>query len=433
MNRGKHLLNSRGIRNTLSRAVAVSKRFGITSRKIESRLNTYVDITKKFGCTPTFPITAINLRRHPELIRKLSQRGVEFAIHGHIHTDYKQLSLEEQTWHLEKAIDIFKSCQIPFKGFRCPYLKWNRDLLRTISEFNFLYDSSKIILWDVINKSKYRGQGWKAYKKLLDFYEPKDAKEYLALPEFESNFIEIPVSMPDDEAITDRLGITDKKEITEILEMIFQETYARGELFTLQLHHERIRLWRNALETTLHQARELDPPVWIAPLKEIAEWWKEKDKFSFEVTPQNNRKYTINARCSEKATVLVRNSKVNKSTFDWANGYKSIDDSNFTIESSTRPFIGVSPDSSRDAISFLRSEGFVVEESDQPKDYGIYFDNLADFQETDAKPISEKIENSNAPLFRFWRWPNKAKSALTITGDIDSITLIDFFLRLFGR
>jgi len=433
MNMVKHLLNSRGIRNIFSRAVVIPKRFGFTSKKIESRLNTYVDITKKFGFTPTFPTTAVTLKRHPNLIRKLSQRGAECAIHGYVHTDYKQFSLDEQIKHFERAIDIFKSCQIPFKSHRCPYLRWNEETLKVVSKLNFLCDSSQTMLWEVIDKNECRNHARKAYKTLLDFYEPKNAKEYLVLPKFKSAFVEIPVSIPDDEALIDRLGIADEKKITEIFEAILQETYARGELLTLQLHPERISFWRNALETILQQAREFNPSVWFATLGEIAKWWREKDKFTLEVNSQGIGKYTINARCSERATVLVRNCKVDKPTFDWTNGYKTIDDRNFTIESHTRPFIGVKPGSSKEAIRFLRTEGFVIEESNHPNNYGIYFDNLADFEEKDEKNISEMIENSNVPLLRFWRWPNRAKSALAVTGDIDAITLIDFFLRLFGR
>jgi len=429
----KHLFSSRGIRNTFSRAMVVSRRFDITSGKIEAKLNTYIDITEKFDCRPTFPITAITLERHPALVRNLSQRGVEFAIHGYIHTNYTELSLEEQTRHLEKAIDIFSTCQIPFKGFRSPYLKWNDNLLRAVGEFRFLYDSSQVMLWDIIDKNEYQNQGWKAYKTLLNFYKPKKAEEYLVLPRFTSNFIEIPVSVPDDESLIDRLGITDKKKIAKIWLKILQETYKRGELFTAQLHHERISFCRSALETVLQQARELNPPVWITTLGEIGKWWKEKNKFTFEVTSQGNGKYTINAKCSERTTILVRNCKVDKPTSDWTNEYRSINNKDFTIESHTRPFIGVKPGSSKDAIRFLHTEGFVVEESDQPDNYGVYFDNLVDFQEINEKSICQRIELSKAPLLRFWRWPNKAKSALAITGDIDSVTLIDFFLRLFGR
>jgi hypothetical protein len=72
-----------------------------------------------------------------------------------------------------------------------------------------------------------------------------------------------------------------------------------------------------------------------------------------------------------------------------------------------------------------------VEQSNHPEDYGFYLNDLTQFTEADEKPLLERIEQSNAPLLRYWRWPHQARSALSITGDIDSITLIDFVLRIF--
>ncbi len=415
----------------LLRVRAVLRRFGITSKVIEWRLNRYRDITAKFGCVPTFPLTAVTLKRHPKLIRELSRKGVEFAIHGYIHTDYSSLSLEEQLRHFKKAIDTFKRYQIPFIGFRAPYLRVNNKTPEALGGLGFLYDSSHVIHWDVVDESKSSPHGWSAYKMLLDFYQPRGAEQYLALPRFTNGFVEIPVSIPDDEAMVDRLGITDEKEITEIWGAILERTYARGELFTVQLHHERILLCESALVHILHRARELNPQVWITTLGGIAKWWKEREKFTFEVNYEGEGRYRIRANCSEEATLLLKDCKVDSPVAEWSNGYQSISARDFVIECPVRPVIGVGLDSSAEAVSFLKSEGFAVELSDQPDNYGIYLTDLANFQETDEKPLSEAIEHSNAPLVRYWRWPEQARSALAMTGDIDSITLIDFVLRLF--
>jgi hypothetical protein len=398
---------------------------------MEQRLDRYVDITKKFGSVPTFPITAVTLRRHPDIIRKLSRRGVEFAVHGYVHTDYRSQSLERQSRHFIKAMAIFRNCGIPFTGFRAPYLRANGETLEAVKRFSFAYDSSDTILWDVVDSTKCGKQAWQVYQKALCLYEPKNAREYLSLPRATNGIVRIPVSIPEDEAMVDRLGITDEKAITEIWGAIFRETYARGELFTLALHHERIEQCAGALESVFQQATELDPPVWITNLGEIAEWWGERGKFTFEVKPESDGRYAVKANCSERATLLLRNCGVDKPTADWSGRYKTIEAREFVVESPRPPFIGVAPDSSPDAIAFLRHEGFIVEESDQPADYGIYLADLTDFQEGDAKPLVEALEASNHPLVRYWRWPNKARSALAATGDIDSMTLADFLLRVF--
>jgi peptidoglycan/xylan/chitin deacetylase (PgdA/CDA1 family) len=422
--------SSRGVRNLLSRVRAIFSRFGMTPGKIDAKLNRYVDITEKFDCVPTFPLTAVSLSRHPKLIRKLSDRGVEFAVHGYIHTDYRSLPVETQTRHFEKAIDVFESCQICYTGFRAPYLRGNGATIEALGKLNFVYDSTETIWWDVVDKSKYNGVAWDSYRRLLAFYKPRSAEGYLSLPRFRSGIVEIPVSIPDDEVMIDRLGITDAEEIARIWETIFRRTHARGELFTIQLHHERILICERALEAILQQARGLGSHVWIATLGELAEWWKEKEGFAFEIDSQGNGEYRAKANCSERATILLRNCKVNRPTTQWFDGYQSISARDFVIQSSTRPFVGVAPSSSPHAIRFLEGEGLIVEKSDKPHNYGIYLHDLANFQESDEKRISEAIEASDAPLLRYGRWPAGAKSALAVTGDIDSITLFDFAMRV---
>jgi peptidoglycan/xylan/chitin deacetylase (PgdA/CDA1 family) len=427
----KSFSKTRSLRNLLRRVGTILGRFGVSSRRMGSRLNRYIDITRKGGCVPTFPLTAVTLKRHPALIRKLCGKGVEFAVHGYIHADYGVAPFEEQVRHFKKARDTFSTWQIPFTGFRAPYLRISEQTPWVLSNLGFLYDSSRVISWDVVDNSKYPGARWSNYETLLDFYQTRSAQEYLALPRFTSGIVEIPVSIPDDEAIVDRLGISDEEEITRVWRAIFEETYDRGELFTIQLHPERILLCERALTHVVRRAKKLNPLVWVASLGEIADWWNEKDRFSLEVNSEGSGRYRVKATCSEKATLLLKNCKASVPMTEWSSGYQSTRARDFVMGSPKYPIIGVGFDTSPKAVSFLQSEGFVVEQSSEPDKYGIYLNDLTDFQVTDEKPLSEMIERSDVPLVRYWRWPYRARSALTITGDIDAITLIDFGLRLF--
>jgi len=47
--------------------------------------------------------------------------------------------------------------------------------------------------------------------------------------------------------------------------------------------------------------------------------------------------------------------------------------------------------------------------------------------------LIETIEASPGPLVRYWRWPDGAKSALAVTGDMDALTLLDYAARLLAR
>ena len=114
------LSKSRGTRNLVSRIRTVLGRFGISSKRFEHLLNRYSAITHNLGCKFTLAVTAVTLKSHPKQVRRLHKQGVEFAIHGYIHTDYSVLPLAEQAIHFKKAIATFKNCQITWQlGSKC--------------------------------------------------------------------------------------------------------------------------------------------------------------------------------------------------------------------------------------------------------------------------------------------------------------------------
>lgn len=426
-----HILSkSRGPRNLLSRIRTVATRFGFSPRRFNLLLERYHAITRELGCVPTLPITAVVLKRHPELIRAFSEQGIEFAVHGHVHIDHGVISLEEQVKHFRKAAITFNACGVPFVGFRAPFLRINDHTLRALSEVGFAYDSSCVIHWDILDKTRYREESWREYERVLAFYRSRPAEDYLALPRMVNNFVEIPVSMPDDEIMTERLGIADEKEMVDIWSAITQNTYTSGELFTIQLHPERITGCGGALAAAVKLAKQYQPPVWVATLREIAAWWQERSEFVFDIESPNKGKYRIRTACSDRATVLVKNGKVDVPAEKWFAGYDTVNDLEFVLESSARPVIGVKPNSSEEAISFLRSEGYPVESGDHPEEYSVYLNDLEWFTRADEKILSRRIEQSDAPLVRYWRWPARARSAISVTGDIDSITITDFVLRI---
>lgn len=427
-----HILSkSRGTKNLISRIISILRRFGVSSRKFDRLLNRYCVLTRELGCVPTFPITAVTLKRHPGLIRELCHQGVEFAVHGYVHIDYGVLSEEEQIEHYQKAINIFNSCQVPFTGFRAPLVHINGRTPGALRHLGFPYDSSYGVKWDVLNRNEFTKKSWREREKVLALYECRHSQECSVLPRAMNGFIEIPVSLPDDEIMVDRLGITSQRKISEIWQSILQRSFESGELFTLQLHPERFIFCESALVNLLHKARQIKPKVWVATLREIAEWWREKDKFAFRVKLQDDGRYRVKADCSDRATLLLKNCRVNVPVDEWFDGYQIVNARDFILDNPIRPVIGVSYDSSTAAISFLKNEGYIIERSDRPDNYGVYLDNLAQFQEADEKPLSRRVEQSNVPLLRYWRWPDSSRSALSVTGDIDSITLIDFVLRIF--
>jgi len=424
------LSKSRGLRNLISRIITVACRFGISSKKFERCLKRYFDVTHSAGCIPTFALTAVVLARHPGYIKELSYRGVEFAVHGYVHIDYKVVDNEKMGHHFERAMHTFNRCQVPFVGFRAPFLRTNEHTTPILSDLGFLYDSSRALWWPVNDIDSYSTYVKDNLSLLKEFYQPLDAEKYLSLPRFEDGLIEIPVSIPDDEVLVERMGITDSEKISDIWVEIMQRIYDSGELFNFSLHPERIIHCENGLVKILRKARELNPPVWIATLREIAEWWRERDKFTFKIEHRSDGRYGVKAECSERATILLKNGKVNVSADRWLDSYLYIRDRDFSLESPVRPVIGIAAGSSTTAVKFLQSEGYIVEFNKKPEECGIYLDDLKKFNQADEKALSKKIEQSNAYLLRYWRWPDGARSALSITGDIDSITITDFIMRI---
>ena len=424
------LSKSRGTGNLISRIGTILSRFGISARKYEYLLRRFGEVTGELDCVPTFPITGVTLKRHPEVIRELSRNGVEFAVHGYIHTDYGVLSLDSQVSHFKKAIQTFNDCRVPFSGFRAPFVRTNENTFRALSSAGFNYDSSYVVHWDSLDRKNFSDYSWGEYTRVLEFYSSRRAEECPVLPMSVDGFIEIPVTMPDDEIMVERLGITDTETISEIWEDILVKTHNKGELFTVQLHPERILLFEEALANVINQARKLSPAVWIATLGEIAEWWKERENFSFGIESLDNGTYSVKADCSDRATILVRNCKVNVPVDEWVDGYESVSNREFIVESQICPIIGVGEDAPSDAIDYLKQEGYIVETGIAPDKCAIYFNDLKQIDDTDKAWLSREIEQSEAPLVRYWRWPERAGSALSVSGDIDSITLVDFALRI---
>jgi hypothetical protein len=82
-------------------------------------------------------------------------------------------------------------------------------------------------------------------------------------------------------------------------------------------------------------------------------------------------------------------------------------------------------------MSFLREHGYVVDTSEDAARCSVYLDDVA--APDGEVALVELIESSAAPLLKLGRWPDGARSALCIAGDLDALSLGDYasrFLRL---
>ncbi|MCB0154598.1 MAG: polysaccharide deacetylase family protein [Anaerolineae bacterium] len=368
------------------------------------------------------------LARNAAVVRKYQTQGIEFAIHGYRHIDHSQLSVEEQNAHFQKAIQIFAEEGIDCKGFRCPYLRWNEATLAALSQNGLAYDSSNSLVWAIDQR-----HCTDSYYRALEFYGAQPASDYLALPKFNAgqNLVRIPYCLPDDESLIERLIWDSPAEMNQVWPTMFQEIHQRGELFNLGLHPERTYDCADSLEATMRQVQAVATEVWRAPLKEIATWWKNRYQAEVEITDVETNKFRLTVNGPPGATVLLRSVESHTATKPWFDGYQQAVESPCLIQTNKRPFIGISPASSPDLTSFLKQQGYIVEISSQADLYPFYLDRPT-FSPEQEQPLDAEINRGSFPLVRLGRWPNGAKSAFCVTGDIDAITVWDYGLRFVG-
>jgi hypothetical protein len=421
-------LKGKGLNALIERVWSISQRYGLTAVKMGRSLEQLSEILEPFNCQATWPVTAVALARNSATIRKYQARGIEFAIHGYLHVDYSQLSLEEQNTHLRKARRMFEDYGVHFEGFRSPYLRWNEHTLAALRENGLSYDSSASLVWDVAQEHITD-----SYDRALAFYGALSAADYPALPYLDGagDLVRIPYCLPDDESLVERLRWRSRSEMNQMWPAMFRQTHAQGELFALGLHPERVAECSDALIATLQEVHTAGPAVWCARLAEIAAWWKARSQAVVEIAGQDS---TLQLTCNAPtgATLLLRSLDVQTLTEPWFDGYQRASQMPCVVRAQKRPFIGVSPDAAPALVSFLKQQGYIVETSLNPDRHSFYLDRSAFFSE-DKRRLIAQIEGSDLPLARLGRWPNGARSALSVTGDIDALTLWDYGLRSLGR
>jgi hypothetical protein len=413
----------------LHRAVSILSRYGIGSARMKKRLRLYASLLGKFNCSVTFPVTACLLRKHSFLCRELIGNSIEMAIHGQKHVDLTNLPQEGQLEVMEEAKQAFHSSGLHFSGFRSPYLRWNQGTAEALKTAGFSCSSNRTLLWYVVELQDLNETQWINYNQVVEFYGAQPVDEFLSLPRFSNGVLDIPVSLPDDEMLVERLRLTDSEKIGSIWNSMLDMSYKYGEIFTLQLHPERIEICCHALENLLSSARSAEPIVWIATLSEVAEWWKKKREFGIRAYKlDGSSSYGVEVDCSDSATILAKSVDIQCDSQSWSDGYSLVKSRNFQVRCPVRPFIGIPDDFSDSLIRFLRGNGYVVETSINGSDYGVYLDSSA--EKLSQRELIEYIEGLDVPMVRFWRWPHGYKSVLCVTGDIDAITLWDFAARI---
>lgn len=420
-------LRGKGVLNVLRRGASLAGRYGLTPGRLDRELGRLAALTDAFNCRATLPITTVVLERHPDVIRRYQDRGVEFAIHGYQHVDHSQLPAAAQRAHLAAAQRAFARAGLQLKGFRAPYLRRNADTLQVLRELGLEYDASQAYAWDDVAEPAHNP----AYRRVLEFFQARPADRYPVTPHLVGDFVHVPYSLPDDESLVERLRAS-PSQMRQLWLECFQRSYVRGELFTLGLHPERTSLCAEPLRAVLAEARGRQPGVWMARLDELAAWWRARSRAELTLAQTGPGAFRVAVVGPPGTTVLARALIARAPSAPWLPGYVRVSAAEFDVEAARRPCLGLSPAAPPALADFLRQHGYVVEISPAREAYALYLER-ATFTAEDQRPVLAEIENHAGPLVRLGRWPDGAASALAVTGDIDALTLWDYGLRLLER
>jgi|SRR5579859_3176028 len=434
-----HSIRTKGTRNFARRLGTVFTRFGFSEKRIRQALYAIMGSLQQYNGAPTFFIPAVVLGRHPTLIRELATNGAEIGIHGYVHNNYRTLSKHKQHKQTEQAISIFQQLQIPFQGFRNPYFCWNDASLHVFKALGFTYESNEGVLHSDIDINTLSPLQRSGFEKSLALFQAIPCNTYTLRPHFEGKLLRLPASIPDDEVLFDRLRITDPQEVGCIWSKGMQRAYDLGGLYSLNIHPERGILCRQALDVLLSYAHSRPLPVWLARMEDIAQWWKERSQFKLIITPEAADLWNVETLCHPRTTLLARHlSFTDQPTTRWSDSDVRIRSQCFRVHATKCPSIALSSQTPQEVLDFLQEQGYPAvycSQEEAPK-YALYLDipgglgKTPEEQTRQRSALVQQVEELEAPLLHFGCWPDGNRAALSITGDIDSVTIQDFFRRV---
>ena len=417
----------RGPKFITQRASKLFSRYGISAQRSKTRIEDSMQTLAKFGCAPTFFTPGTVVERYPQFIQGLQKEGAEIAVHSYQHIDLSAIKPAEAVDQLMKALSVFEKFGIENHGFRGPYLGCSKELLDSIPADLFEYSSNQAIWVDGPALDSARNQTL-IFDTLRRFYQPAPSSETVSNPSMRTNLLEIPVCVPDDLQLHDGLNLK-SPGISQVWIEMLQQTHARGDLFNLIFHPELSSICTESFEILLEQAKLLKPAVWITRLCDINDWWKEKAGFKVDVHP-NSEGLTLEFTCSARGTVLAKGFDHTYSDNLWNETYFELQDKTLTLPTNQHPFVGLDYKAPEQIVTFLREQGYIVITDHMATSCEVYIDAETLSRLGSQVNIIDYIETSSAPLIRFWKWPNGAKSAICITGDLDAMTLFDYASRL---
>lgn len=419
----------RGLRFILKRAQKLRERYSFNPGKSITRIRDCVEKLSAYDCYPTFFVPGIVVKRNPEFIHELQDRGCEIGVHGYQHIDMRSIPPQEANQQLIKARELFREDGLESYGFRCPYLSVSDELIQNLEPGIFNYSSNRAIAW--VDQTQNNHQKNLLFETIVGFYHPLHAQSNLSLPYREKTILEIPVSVPDDLQMRDGMDLT-PDEISGSMVETFNQIHKRGELYNLMFHPELASLLIEPFMKVLSEAHAYKGKVWIARLRDISEWWEEKDECKIQIDRKNG-KYHLSITSPKRAKLLQRSVESDQITEDWDGRYQRYLDQQINLTCDHLPLIGLSPGVPDWVQNSLDQMGYILVDLGDWENCSIKITGeIINHWDNPVKLIAG-IEDLDVSLVRFWPWPDGYRSAICLSGDLDALSLMDYATRLLPR
>jgi hypothetical protein len=123
---------------------------------------------------------------------------------------------------------------------------------------------------------------------------------------------------------------------------------------------------------------------------------------------------------------------VNGEGHAWDDRWAVLETRDVPIAEGTRPFVGVRALEPA-TVAFLEEQGYVVDPTEEASRCTVFLEPHVLGRLPSKVALIAHIEASSGPLLKLGRWPNAAKSAFCLAGDLDALSLRDYVGRLAWR
>jgi peptidoglycan/xylan/chitin deacetylase (PgdA/CDA1 family) len=382
------------------------------------RLRVMLEITLAAGFRPTCPITATVLARHPRGAMELAEGGMELAVHGLRHNDHLAESAATQSREIAEAVRLFEECGLQPKGFRAPYLRANAATAAAVRAVGLTYQSDTAIAFPV------PGLGTSVtpsvYQRALTMYRAADGRSVTTRPSVVDGIVRIPVAIPDDEMLVDRLHFSEAA-CARAWHSILETTHARGDLFTMQIHPERIDRSASALASVIERASSAEGGVWLARLDEIADWWlaRHSCRIEMRIVGDGRAEFVVHGDPRVRMSLVGGAQPIPPDL-----RHKRA----LVLPVDPMPAISVEPGTSESILQFLHDDGYLVVRDRPAPQSALHLDRRA--HHVGELSMRRSITTGEHAVLALDRWPAGYRSALAVTGDIDALTVQDFWHRM---